>query len=265
MAKAMLVDTSKCTACRGCQAACKQWNDLPGTRTRNTGSYQNPPDLSAKTWMVVKFIEHKEGDQVQWLFMPMMCMQCNDAPCVTVCPTGAMHKVQNNYIVVNTDWCIGCRYCVQSCPYGVARFESDTGWVRKCHFCIDRVLNDLEPACSKTCPPGAISFGDRGELITKAKARVEVLKGRGYPKANLYGETQLGGLNTLYILLQPPAVYALPERPTLPEEKLALNWASGAVAAGALAIFPLWWVVKRRMEATVGGQSSAVGEGGEQK
>ncbi len=252
MAKAKLVDTSRCTGCRGCQAACKQWNDLPAVKTTNTGSYQNPPDLSAKTWITVKFIEHKEGDQVQWLFLPMHCMQCTDAPCVSVCPTGAMHKVQNNYVVVNTDWCMGCSYCVQSCPYGVARLEPDSGTVRKCHFCIDRVANDLSPACAKTCPPGAFSFGPRDELIAKAKARVEQLKVR-YPKANLYGETQLSGLNTLYVLLQPPAIYGLPERPTRPVEKLALNWASGALAAGVLSTLPLWWTIRRRAKSEAGG------------
>lgn len=255
MAKAMLVDTSKCTACRGCQAACKQWNDLPGVRTKNTGSYQNPPDLSSQTWMIVKFIEHVEGGQVQWLFLPMHCMHCTDAPCVSVCPTGAMHQVEDNYVVVNTDWCIGCRYCVQACPYDVAKFEPARGWVRKCHFCIDRVVNDLPPACAKTCPPGAFSFGDRGELIAKAKARVAQIK-TTYPKANLYGETQLGGLNTLYILLQPAPVYSLPEAPEKPMPRLLVNGLSGAVAAGVLATVPLAWVIKRRMEAasTKGGE-----------
>lgn len=257
MAKAMLVDTSFCVGCKGCQAACKGWNDLPSVSTRNNGSYQNPPDLSAKTWMTVKFIEHKGGDQMQWLFLPMHCMHCTDAPCVSVCPTGAMHQVENNYVVVDTDWCIGCRNCVQACPYGVAKFAPEAGWVRKCNFCVDRVTNDLQPACVKTCPLGAYSFGNRGELIAKAKARVEQLKVR-YPKANLYGETQLGGLNAMYILLQPPTVYGLPERPTPPEEKLAFNWASGAVAAGVLGFLPLWWIIDRR-------EKIAAAEGGDQK
>lgn len=255
----MLVDTSICMGCKGCQAACKEWNDLPAVPTRNTGSYQNPPDLSAKTWMTVKFIEYEVGSRLQWLFFPMHCMHCTEAPCVFVCPTGAMHQVEGNYVVVNTEWCIGCRYCVQACPYGVARFDSDLGWVRKCTFCIDRVVNDLPPACAKTCPAGAIQFGDRDGLIAKARARVEELKRLGHPNANLYGETQLGGLNVLYILLQPPAVYGLPEQPTSPTRAVALNWLSGAIAAVVLPTFPLWWVIKRRMDAEGEKASSAKG------
>jgi formate dehydrogenase iron-sulfur subunit len=263
MAKSMLIDASICVGCKGCQVACKEWNDLPALSTKNTGSYQNPPDLSSKAWVVVKFFEHQEGSQVQWLFLPTRCMHCSNAPCVSVCPTGAMHREQNNYVVVNTDWCIGCRYCVQACPYGVAKFEPDTGWVRKCHFCIDRVVNDLPPACAKTCPAGAIAFGDRAQMIAKGKERVGVLKARGNAKANLYGETQLGGLNTLYVLPQPPAVYGLPEQPLLPEVKLTLDWASGAIAAGVLSTIPLWWVIKRRIENA--GTSPSPAEGGEQK
>lgn len=264
MAKSMLIDTSICVGCKGCQAACKEWNDLPGLSTKNTGSYQNPPDISSKAWMVVKFIEHQDGNRLQWLFLPMMCMHCNDAPCVSVCPTGAMHQEQNNYVVVNTDWCIGCRYCVQTCPFGAVKFDAEVGWARKCHLCVDRAVNNVEPACSKTCPAGAIAFGDRAQMIAKGKARVESLKALGSSKANLYGETQLRGLNTMFVLSQPPEVYGLPEKPLLPETKLALDWVSGAVAAGALAVLPLWWVVKRRMELQAEPTLSET-KGGEQK
>lgn len=258
MPKAMLIDTSKCIACKGCQVACKQWNELPGVKTRNTGSYQNPPQLSAKTWMIVHFREFVEDNRVSWLFQPMHCMHCTNAPCVSVCPTGAMHTVNNNYVVVNTDWCIGCGYCVQSCPYGVAQFDELEGVARKCHFCIDRVTNDLPPACAKTCPPGAIAFDDREQLLGAASKRVEALKARGYPRANLYGDTQLGGLNTLYILLQPSSVYQLPEAPVPPEEKLTVGWLSGLLAAGLLTTLPLWWVIQRR-------EAAGSARGGEKK
>lgn len=258
MTKAMLIDTSKCTACKGCQIACKQWNDLQGVKTRNTGSYQNPPELSAKTWMIVIFKEFVDNGKVNWLFQPMHCMHCANAPCVSVCPTGAMHTVDSNYVVVNTDWCIGCGYCVESCPYGVAKLDPDVGVARKCHFCIDRVLNELPPACAKTCPPGAISFDDRDTLLSKASKRVEALRNRGYPKANLYGDKQLRGLNTLYVLLQPPSIYGLPEAPASPQEKLAVGWASGLIAAGLLITFPLWWVIKRR-------EMAKSSQGGEKK
>ncbi len=248
MAKmAMLNDVSKCMACRACQVACKEWNDLPAEKTHNWGTYENPPRLSAHTWTRVRFLE-TTGSAVEWNFIKQQCMHCTEAPCVANCPTGAMHKVQDNFVVVDQNWCIGCRYCVQSCPYGVPALDPDTGTVKKCTFCVDRVTQGLKPACAKACPTGAISFGTREEMLDKAQKRVAFLKSNGYPEAQVYGDRQLGGLHVIYVLTHSPDFYGLPEDPARPSATLASNWLSGAVAAGALVSFPFLWVVKRRAQ-----------------
>ncbi len=248
MAKmAMLNDVSKCMACRACQVACKEWNELPAETTRNWGTYENPPRLSAHTWTRVQFRE-TTGSGVEWAFMKKQCMHCTDAPCVANCPTGAMHWVQDNFVVVDQAWCIGCRYCVQSCPYQVPALDPATGTVKKCTFCVDRVTGGLEPACAKACPTGAISFGTREEMLARANQRVVYLREQGVTEAQVYGMHQLAGLNVVYVLTHPPAFYGLPEDPTRPAIKLPSYWFSGAAAAVVLGIMPFWWVIQRREE-----------------
>ena len=254
---AMLYDSSKCMACRGCQVACKQWNDLPGTKTTNRGSYENPPDLSPYTWTRIRFIEKYEGGQMQWLFLAQGCMHCTDAACVKVCPTGALKHHPMGLVTLEQDLCNGCGYCTQFCPFHIPRLEVVnplTGEAKssKCVFCQDRVTNGLLPACVKTCPAKALDFGDRDEMIAKGQERVKALKARGYTQANLYGVDQLGGLGRLYVLIAPPEAYGLPANPQYPA--LANVWQKiiqplGNVAFGAtlLGILGAFLFVRRKI------------------
>ena len=90
-----LIDTTLCTACRGCQVACKQWNEMPGLRTKQRGSYQNPPDLQWNTWTLIRFQEHvNEKKEFNWLFRKDGCMHCTDAACVKVCPSGSLYYTE---------------------------------------------------------------------------------------------------------------------------------------------------------------------------
>ncbi|MEW6679940.1 MAG: 4Fe-4S dicluster domain-containing protein [bacterium] len=209
-----LIDTSRCTGCRGCQVACKQWNGLEAEKTRFFGGegYQNPKELSGKTFTLVYFKEKANGDNFQWLFRKHQCMQCTIASCVNVCPVKALSKHPDGYTVRDREKCIGCGMCVQNCPFKVPRID-EKNKATSCKYCIDRVQNGLTPACAKACPSGAIQFGERDELLKKAKDRVAVLGG----KANLYGETQCGGLGVLYILLDDPDIYGLAHAPKTAE------------------------------------------------
>jgi len=253
MTKAMLIDVSKCTACRACQVACKAWNDLPGEVTVCLGCYDNPPDLSPDTWNRIAFWEIERDDRLAWVFRPVRCMHCTDAPCVRVCPTGALFHHPDGFTAYDESRCNGCGYCTQFCPYGVPHLKDGSLWGKgqstKCTFCQDRVTNGLEPACAKACPTGAIKFGDRAALIEEGRARVEALKGQGLSEANLYGDDILGGLGMMYVLTDPPSVFDLPEHPT---GALATAWQPwvqtlGGIAVGATAVgLAINWLVARK-------------------
>jgi formate dehydrogenase iron-sulfur subunit len=252
----MYIDSSKCMACRGCQVACKQWNDLqgyvPGVReTKNVGSYENPLALDPQTWTRIKFIEYDDGERFQWLFLKQGCMHCTQAACVDVCPTGALKHAANGTVTFERELCNGCGYCSQFCPFGIPQLEvvdvlSGQAKSSKCVFCQDRTANGLKPACVKTCPAGALDWGSRDTMLANAQARVQELQSKlGFPKANIYGDTQLGGLGRIYVLTAPATAYGLPPDPAYPA--LTTLWkkilqpvgeiAFGATIAGLVAAF----------------------------
>lgn len=239
MAKiAMLIDQSKCMACRGCQVACKQWNELPAESTSNRGSYENPPDLSASTWTRIRFKE-MSASGFKWLFLKEQCVQCTEAACVKVCPTAALKNHPLGLVTFERDLCNGCGYCAEFCPFGIPRMETInllTGEAKasKCHLCQDRVTSGYIPACAKTCPSAAIDFGERGAMIAKGEERVAALKARRFPDANLYGADILGGLGVMYVLTERAAEYGLPERPQIPA--LATIWQNITQPIGEIAI-----------------------------
>lgn len=242
MAKARLIDVSKCIGCRGCQVACKQWNDLEAITTEQSGTYENPPQLTASTWIKVEFRERPN----EWLFRAHTCMHCTDAGCEQVCPTGAISH-RGEVVYIDQDWCVGCGYCVQACPFQVPHKDEVSGTARKCIFCIDRITNGQQPVCAKTCPPNAIQFGERDELLTIAQKRVQTLvTNYGYRSAQVYGEKELGGLHTLYVLTDRPAVFGLPEDPRLATSTVGYQWLSGVITAGVIAVLPFWLLFRRR-------------------
>jgi formate dehydrogenase iron-sulfur subunit len=225
--KAILFDSTKCIACRGCQVACKQWNELSAEETVNSGSYENPPDLSPTTWLTIKFFEKSEGNSIDWLFGRRSCMHCTDAACVEVCPSGALSHSEYGFVIYDKDKCIGCGYCSQHCPFDIPRLDTNivtgVGKMDKCSLCttpgLDRVSAGELPACVKTCPTGALIFGDREELLARGHSLVDSLKvgnSKAYPNATLYGEHELGGLHVLYVLTDSPEFYGLPEDPKFP-------------------------------------------------
>lgn len=204
--KAFLIDTTRCTACRSCQVACKQWNKLPAEATVNRGSYENPPNLTPQLYNQVRFIEQEKNGELQWLFLNKRCMHCGEAGCLKVCPSaGALFRTGDGLIGYNQDKCISCNYCVNGCPFDVPRYDGGNK-VTKCHGCLDRVSNGLPPACVKACPTGTLQFGERDKLIAKAKAA-----GR-----KVYGENDLNGLGVMYVLDDTPGAYTLPDKPAIP-------------------------------------------------
>ncbi len=210
----MLIDETRCTGCRGCQVACKQWNDLPGEETHNTGSYTNPPHLSAQTWNLIEYKEIDRGGQVGFFFLKRACMHCEHPACVSVCPVGALRKTPEGPVVYDDHKCIGCRYCMAACPFGIPKFDWQKGLlegalIRKCTFCADRLSNGLIPACAKTCPSKAITFGERDQLIVEAENRIR--KNPDKYVNHVYGKEEAGGTSILYLSAVPFEQLGLPK------------------------------------------------------
>jgi formate dehydrogenase iron-sulfur subunit len=211
----------------------------------------DPPELSGHTWTTLYTLN--KGDNT-WSARKHACMHCVEASCEQVCPTGAISH-NGAAVVIDQEWCIGCGYCVQACPFGVPHKDEHVGTARKCTFCVDRISNGEIPACADACPEGAIQFGERDSLLNTAGARVEYLKSNGYPKANLYGEYESGGLHVLYVLDDEPAVYGLPGEVQIAGSKTWVKWLSGVIAGVILASIPFWIVFKRKKRQKESGES----------
>jgi formate dehydrogenase iron-sulfur subunit len=235
-------DTTICIGCKACQVACHQWNDLPaqlgppqpdGTRLPLplTGdSYDNTGSLSDVNWRHVKFIEKFSPDRKEaaWLMMSDVCKHCANAPCLEVCPTGAILRTEFDTVYINEPACNGCRDCVSACPFGVIHMSEDPNRLvaQKCTFCYDRLRHGLAPACAQACPTESIRFGPLKQLKQVAAKRVEQLRAEGVPAAHLYGadDKVLGGLNAFYLLVDRPETYGLPANPKLPSRNVP--WSS---------------------------------------
>lgn len=205
----LLISPELCIGCRGCQSACKAWNQLPAEKTVNKGSLENPADLTPDLYTKVRYVEvPSAGDPFRWLFVSQRCVHCEDAGCINICPApGALYKTKEGAVAFDKDKCIGCRLCVTACPFDVPRYDADNK-IAKCHLCYDRIAEGLSPACAKTCPTGAITYGSRDSLIKRATAS-------GYQK--VYGEADLGGLGVLYAFRDAPGLYGMEEKPAIPE------------------------------------------------
>ncbi|MDH4151524.1 MAG: 4Fe-4S dicluster domain-containing protein [Betaproteobacteria bacterium] len=190
--KSFFIDTTKCTACRACQVACKQWNQNPATKTVQSGTYQNPPDLSDATFKVVRFAEEEgvAGDQ-NWYFFPDQCRHC----IYPLCKFKADQKVpgavtlnsETRAIVFNPKVKMSradFEEIREACPYDIPRYDEKTGGMSKCTMCLDRVENGMQPACVQACPTGTMNFGDRQPMLDMAHAREKEVK-QVHPKANL--------------------------------------------------------------------------------
>ncbi len=152
----MLVDLSKCIGCNACVVACKQENDVPLTKFN--------------TW--IESWDADDGSYVRRANLPKLCNHCKNPSCVHVCPTGASHVAEDGTVQVDVDKCIGCKYCMAACPYGVRWFNEESGDVHKCTFCEHRVSAGMLPACVGNCVTGARVFGDLNDPDSEVSRRM---------------------------------------------------------------------------------------------
>ncbi|UCD81176.1 MAG: formate dehydrogenase [Desulfobacterales bacterium] len=205
MSKSFLVDTTLCTACRGCQVACKQWHDLPAEETLNRGSYQNPADLSFDTYKLVRMREEMIDGKLRWLFFPDQCRHCIAPPCQDT--AGEPSAISTDAVTGAVIYTANTRgldpaEIRESCPYDIPRLADD-GTLAKCDMCNDRVANGQEPACVKVCPTGAMNFGEREEIAALAKERLADAK-KKYPDAMLLDPIDV---RTIYLVAFDPYLY----------------------------------------------------------
>jgi formate dehydrogenase iron-sulfur subunit len=200
MAKAMLIDTTRCIGCRSCQVSCKAWNELGASRAAFSDTGSHPRHLDANNFTRVVFRELPgEGGRVRSVFVKRQCMHCLEPACEAACPVGALAKTKEGPVVYDDARCIGCRYCMVACPFNVPKFqwEAWAPYVKKCTFCADRQAAGMKPACASTCPTEAIAFGERADLVAEAHRRLAASPGRYAP--GVYGERTGGGTSVLYL------------------------------------------------------------------
>jgi formate dehydrogenase iron-sulfur subunit len=256
-AMGFFTDTTICIGCKACEVACKEWNQLPARGDGGAGlemsgvSYDNTLRLSGTTWRHVKFIEQFDAPyDGRWLMMSDVCKHCVQAPCLEVCPTGAIVRTEFDTVVIQSDVCNGCRDCIAACPFGVIDINPASGTAQKCTLCNDRLSVGLEPACSKACPTDSIQFGPISELRGRAEARVAQLRASGESRARLYGADPngpLGGLNAFYLLVDEPEVYGLPADPKLPTRNLVRSSLWSTVGSIVMTVIGAITLRKRRM------------------
>jgi formate dehydrogenase iron-sulfur subunit len=202
----ILVDTSKCTACRGCQVACKQWQQLPGVQTKNVGSHQNPPDVSYDTYKVVRFSEGKKDDgKAYWHFFPDQCRHCLSPGCMAVVEKNEIVQDEKTGAVLFTPKVkdLDFKATREGCPYDIPRQDPKTKMLSKCSMCEERIINGMVPACVKSCPTGTMAFGERDKILDLAKKRVEELK-KNFPKAQAINPDEV---RVIYIVTDDPKTY----------------------------------------------------------
>jgi Fe-S-cluster-containing dehydrogenase component len=204
----LLVDVTRCIGCRACQTKCKEANGKPADERIAQGvAYDAPIDLNATTLTVIR---RWAGDKTEEGFVKAQCMHCVHPACASVCMLGALHKGEHGVVEYDASKCVGCRYCQVACPFNVPKFEwaSATPKIVKCELCRHRYKDGKGPACAEVCPRDAVTFGKRADLLSEARRRMAARPDAYQPK--IYGESDGGGTNVLYLSPVPFKTIGLP-------------------------------------------------------
>jgi Fe-S-cluster-containing dehydrogenase component len=228
----VLVDTTLCVGCRGCEAACSETNGLPPPPA-DDAVMDKRRETEPQVFTVVNKAEKAPGEA---RFAKRQCLHCLAPGCAGACPVKALEKLPTGPVVYDASKCMGCRYCMVACPFEIPKYEYDAlaPRVRKCTFCAERQAAGLKPACTEVCPSGALTFGRRGELLEVAKTRIYQNPGRYVH--HVYGEHEAGGTSWLYI--SDVDFEKLAMRTDVPDKPIP-NLVSGALSAPPF-VMTLW-------------------------
>ncbi|MGE5232582.1 MAG: 4Fe-4S dicluster domain-containing protein [Acidobacteriota bacterium] len=233
---ALLIDITRCVGCKECVRACLEEHGLPGDYEKITG-------LSSKSHTALT----ARGE----LYVRELCRHCLEPSCASVCPVGAFEKTAAGPVVYDANRCMGCRYCMQACPFNVPKYQWDKAApaVTKCDFCAPRLAAGKPTACAEACPAEATVFGAREDLLAEAHRRIAAEPKKYYPQ--VYGEKEVGGTSVLF--LSPVPFEELGFRtdlkmtpPHLTAEALAKI--PHVVSVGGALLFGIWWITNRREE-----------------
>ncbi|MBI4267249.1 MAG: 4Fe-4S dicluster domain-containing protein [Chloroflexi bacterium] len=174
---AMLIDITKCIGCRRCLNACKLENGVPQDPELNR-TWLERYEMTDNGDLRAEFISRTElvpepATGEKGFYVPKLCNQCANPPCVSVCPVNATFKTPDGVILVDKERCIGCKYCIVACPYGARYLHPETKVVDKCTFCYHRITRGIPPACVAVCPTGARAFGDINNPDDPVRLRLE--------------------------------------------------------------------------------------------
>jgi formate dehydrogenase iron-sulfur subunit len=239
MSKALLYDATMCIGCKQCEQACATENKLEYDDTVAAEQRQ-----SEHKYTVVM----TRGEK----FMRRLCMNCEDPACASVCPVGALRKTASGPVTYDADRCMGCRYCMVACPFGVPKYE----WskvlpkVKKCTMCSERVSQGNPTACAEICPTGATKFGERENLINEAQDRIR--QNPGTYVNHIYGLNEVGGTSVLLLSGVPFEEFGYPG--ALSKDPLpiltyrVLSRIPDFVPLGGMLLGGVWWITHRREE-----------------
>lgn len=242
MSKGILFDSTMCIGCKLCEQACATSNGLPYDDAIAAEAKQSAHKFTAVL---------TSGDH----FMRRLCMNCLTPTCVSVCPVAALVKHSDGPVTYDETRCIGCRYCVLACPFGVPKYEWEKPLprVRKCNMCAERVAAGRVTACTEACPTGATKFGERDALIAEARERI-----RQSPNSyidHIYGLEEVGGTSVLLISGSPFAQFGYPadliHEPMPLLTYRVLSRIPDLVTVGSVLLGGIWWITHRREEVAV--------------
>ena len=234
-ARALLIDVTRCIGCGACAQACKEKQGFPEAEER---------ELSATALTVL----HDEGND---RYVRQLCMHCNEPSCASACPVAALRKTDLGPVTYDASKCLGCRYCMIACPFGVPRYEwtKAVPAVRKCDMCIDRLEKGQTTACTEACPAEATVAGTREELLAEAHRRIRENPDAYYPK--VYGEAEVGGTSVLFLSPVPFEQLHFKQVGATPLPNLtwaALQKIPGVVSVGGGTLLGIWWITNRRQQ-----------------